>query len=49
MGHYHAFEGFEQFSKKKAIFRQSRLNTAGLLRPPFGKAVNTFLRVVLGK
>jgi coniferyl-aldehyde dehydrogenase len=49
MGHYHAFEGFETFSKKKAIFRQARLNTTGLLRPPFGKAVNTFLRVVLGK
>ena len=49
MGHYHAFEGFEAFSKKKAIFRQARLNTTALLRPPFGKAVNTFLRVVLGK
>ncbi len=49
MGHYHAFEGFETFSKKKPIFRQSRINSAGMLRPPFGKAVDMFLRMVLGK
>jgi acyl-CoA reductase-like NAD-dependent aldehyde dehydrogenase len=49
MGHYHAREGFEQFSKKKPIFRQARINATGLLRPPFGKAVNTFLKLVLGK
>jgi acyl-CoA reductase-like NAD-dependent aldehyde dehydrogenase len=49
MGHYHAFEGFETFSKKKPIFRQSRINATSLMRPPFGKAINTFLRVVLGK
>jgi coniferyl-aldehyde dehydrogenase len=49
MGAYHAFEGFEQFSKKKPIFRQARINTAGMLRPPFGKAVGMFLRMVLGK
>ena len=49
MGHYHAFEGFEMFSKKKPVFRQSRINATSLLRPPFGKALNTFLRVVLGK
>ena len=49
MGHYHAFEGFQTFSKKKPIFYQSRLNATGLLRPPFGKAVDTFLRIVLGK
>ncbi len=49
MGHYHAFEGFEQFSKKKPIFRQARLNATGLLRPPYGTLVETFLKVVLGK
>ncbi len=49
MGHYHGFEGFEQFSKKKPVFRQSRLNTTGLLRPPFGTVVDTFLKLVLGK
>ena len=49
MGHYHAREGFLEFSKKKPIFRQARLNTTGAHRPPFGKAVSTFLRLVLGK
>ncbi len=49
MGHYHAFEGFESFSKKKPIFRQARLNTTGLLRPPYGKAMGALLRVLLGK
>ncbi len=35
MGEYHGEEGFLTFSKKKAVFRQSRLNAAGLLRPPY--------------
>jgi acyl-CoA reductase-like NAD-dependent aldehyde dehydrogenase len=47
IGHYHAREGFEQFSKKKPIFYQSRLNATGLLRPPFGKMVAAFLKLVL--
>jgi coniferyl-aldehyde dehydrogenase len=47
IGHYHAREGFEQFSKKKPIFYQSRLNATGLLRPPFGKMVDSFLKLVL--
>jgi coniferyl-aldehyde dehydrogenase len=49
MGHYHAREGFIQLSKAKPIFHQSRINATALLRPPFGKAVNTFLKFVLGK
>jgi coniferyl-aldehyde dehydrogenase len=49
IGAYHAREGFETFSKKKPIFYQSRVNSAGLLAPPFGKAVEMFLRFVLGK
>jgi acyl-CoA reductase-like NAD-dependent aldehyde dehydrogenase len=49
MGHYHAREGFDAFSKKKAVFYQSRLNAAGLLRAPYGKAMDTLLRVLLGK
>ncbi|MCC6657594.1 MAG: coniferyl aldehyde dehydrogenase, partial [Rhodocyclaceae bacterium] len=28
-GHYHGYEGFEAFSKKKAVFFQSRLNGMG--------------------
>jgi acyl-CoA reductase-like NAD-dependent aldehyde dehydrogenase len=49
MGHYHAKEGFDAFSKKKAVFRQSRINTTGLLRPPYGKTVDRLLRFLIGK
>jgi coniferyl-aldehyde dehydrogenase len=48
MGHYHAFEGFETFSKKKPIFRQARINATGLLRPPFGKTINALLKLLIG-
>jgi len=37
MGEYHGREGFEAFSKRKAVFRQSRLNTMGLFKPPYGR------------
>ncbi|HEX7603728.1 MAG TPA: coniferyl aldehyde dehydrogenase [Polyangiaceae bacterium] len=49
MGHYHGREGFDTFSKKKPIFYQARLNGAGLLRPPFGKALDMAMRFLLGK
>ncbi|WP_394822607.1 coniferyl aldehyde dehydrogenase [Pendulispora albinea] len=49
MGHYHAHEGFLNFSKKKPIFYQSRLNARSLLLPPYGKAANMFFRLTLGK
>jgi acyl-CoA reductase-like NAD-dependent aldehyde dehydrogenase len=48
MGHYHAREGFEAFTKKKAVFRQSRINTTGLLRPPYGRTVDRLLRLLIG-
>lgn len=35
MGQYHGYDGFMTFSKKKSVMRQSRFNTAGLLRPPY--------------
>ena len=43
MGHYHGREGFLTFSKAKGVFRQSRFNTMGLFKPPYGK---TFERLV---
>ena len=49
MGHYHGVEGFETFSKKKGIFRQSRLSGAPLLRPPFGKPIELLLKLLIGK
>jgi acyl-CoA reductase-like NAD-dependent aldehyde dehydrogenase len=48
MGHYHAREGFDTFTKKKAVFRQARLNTTGLLRPPYGKTVDRLLKLLIG-
>ncbi|HEY2517224.1 MAG TPA: coniferyl aldehyde dehydrogenase [Polyangiaceae bacterium] len=47
MGHYHGQEGFETFSKKKPIFRQSRISGAALLRPPFGKALDVLLNLLI--
>ncbi len=48
MGHYHGREGFLTFTKRKPIFRQARLNTAGLIRPPFGGTINRLLKLLIG-
>jgi coniferyl-aldehyde dehydrogenase len=48
MGHYHGHEGFQSFSKKKAVFHQSRINTTGLLRPPYGKVADRLIRFLMG-
>jgi coniferyl-aldehyde dehydrogenase len=48
MGHYHAREGFETLSKKKPVFHQSRINTTGLLRPPYGKTADRLLKILMG-
>ena len=34
-GHYHGFDGFERFSKKKGVMLQSRLSALKLVRPPY--------------
>jgi acyl-CoA reductase-like NAD-dependent aldehyde dehydrogenase len=47
MGHYHGQEGFETFSKKKSVFRQSRLSGSALLRPPFGRAIELLLKLLI--
>ena len=47
MGHYHGVEGFETFSKKKGILRQSRLSGSALLRPPFGKPLELLLKLLM--
>ncbi len=49
MGHYHAREGFETFTKKKAVFRQARFNATGLLRPPYGKRIERLLAFLVGR
>ena len=49
IGHYHAKEGFDAFTKKKPIFYQSRINGSALLRPPYGTKIDFALKMLLGK
>jgi len=45
-GHYHGFEGFEAFSKKKSVFYQSRLNGMALFKPPYGKLFERMVKLL---
>jgi len=47
MGAYHGEFGFQTFSHRKGVFIQSRINGAGMLRPPFGRAANTVLKFLM--
>ncbi len=47
MGSYHGQEGFETFSHKKGVFHQARLNSASLVRPPYGKTFRTLMKVLM--
>jgi acyl-CoA reductase-like NAD-dependent aldehyde dehydrogenase len=44
MGEYHGRAGFETLSKRKAVFRQPRLNLLGLFRPPYGARFERLMR-----
>ncbi len=46
-GHYHGFEGFEAFSKKKAVFFQSRVNGMGLFKPPYGRLFERMVNLLI--
>ena len=35
MGHYHGYDGFKTFSKKRAVMHQKRLAASDFLHPPF--------------
>jgi coniferyl-aldehyde dehydrogenase len=48
MGEYHGRAGFEAFSKRKAVFLQSRLNGLALLQPPYGPRVERLIKMLLG-
>lgn len=47
MGAYHGLDGFETFSKKKAVFFQSRFSLTKFMRPPYGKTMHWLLGLVL--
>lgn len=49
MGAYHGREGFDAFSHKKAVFHQGRLNTTGLLAPPYGTVIDKLLGFMIGR
>jgi coniferyl-aldehyde dehydrogenase len=49
MGAYHGEHGFQRFSHARAVFRQSRLDVAGIvgLRPPYGARVRRSLKLLI--
>ncbi len=47
MGGYHGEAGFRTFSHHKPVFRQTRLNGAGLLDPPYGARFRKVLGLLL--
>lgn len=47
MGHYHGQEGFVSLSKMKPVFVQSRVNALALMKPPYGKTIETLLKFML--
>ncbi len=47
MGEYHGRAGFDTFSKRKAVFRQSRLSTIGLFKPPYGRRFERLVAFLL--
>ncbi|MGI9169364.1 MAG: aldehyde dehydrogenase family protein, partial [Caulobacteraceae bacterium] len=49
MGRYHGFDGFKEFSHKKAIYTQLKKDLPQLeaLRPPYGAAIRKYLAGVI--
>ena len=47
MGHYHGYDGFERFSKKKGVMHQSRFSMGGIFRPPYGPRSRALLERML--
>ncbi|MCA9571109.1 MAG: aldehyde dehydrogenase family protein, partial [Myxococcales bacterium] len=48
MGAYHGREGFLSLSHAKAVFHQRRIRLTWLFNPPYGQAVRTILKAVVG-
>jgi len=49
IGHYHAKEGFDAFTKKKPILYQSRFSGTKYFRPPYGERIDWAIKMLLGK
>jgi len=46
MGHYHARDGFEAFSKMRPVFQQASFSAMKFIVPPYGRWVNTVINYV---
>ena len=46
MGAYHGRAGFDRMSHLLPVLRQSRLNAAGLLAPPYGRRFRWLMRLI---
>jgi coniferyl-aldehyde dehydrogenase len=49
IGSYHGKEGFESFTKKKAVFYQSRISATSMMRPPYKERADWLLKTLIGK
>lgn len=47
MGRYHGFDGFRTFSHEKSVFYQTRFNGTATLRPPYGKAFDALMKLLV--
>jgi coniferyl-aldehyde dehydrogenase len=43
MGAYHGIDGFKTFSHAKAVFQQTGRDVTGMMRPPYGAAIQKML------
>ena len=47
MGHYHGYDGFVTFSKKRGVMVQRRLAATAFVRPPYGERVRKMIATML--
>jgi len=47
MGHYHGFDGFITFSKKRAVMLQRNLAGTALFRPPYAERKKALLHILM--
>ena len=47
MGHYHAYEGFQTFSKLRPVFYQAQFSGMKFLSPPYGKFADRVLKFLI--
>ena len=46
MGHYHGFDGFKTFSKKRAVMHQKRFASSDFLHPPFNGLKKRLIKIL---